>query len=123
MAYGADGERVSKKFGTSTYYYLGGEGEYLFNLTYTTGMLTSYIHPDVKREGTNIDILMKDNLNSTRVSSRYAAATATRQDYGPYGQPVSYAGATLPQIGQPQTKGYINEKYDPETGLQYNHFR
>jgi RHS repeat-associated protein len=123
MAYGADGERVSKNFSTSTYYYLGGECEYLFNLTYTTGMLTSYIHPDVKREGTNIDILMKDHLNSNRVSSRYAATTATRQDYGPYGQPVSYAGATLPQIGQPQTKGYINEKFDPETGLQYNHFR
>jgi RHS repeat-associated protein len=122
MAYGADGERVSKNFGTATHYYLGGEGEYLFNLTYTTGMLTSYIHPDVKREGTNIDILMKDHLNSNRVSSRFAG-TVTRQDYGPYGQPVSYAGATLPQIGQPQTKGYINEKFDPETGLQYNHFR
>jgi RHS repeat-associated protein len=122
MVYGADGERVSKKFGTATHYYLGGAGEYLFNLTYTTGMLTSYIHPDVKREGTNIDILMKDHLNSNRVTIRYSLLT-TRQDYGPYGQPVSYAGATLPQIGQPQTKGYINEKFDPETGLQYNHFR
>jgi RHS repeat-associated protein len=122
---GFDGERASKNFGLNTHYYLGGEAELLFrtNIAGDQGMLTSYIHPDVKREGTNIDILMKDHLSSTRVSSRYAATTATRQDYGPYGQPVSYAGATLPQIGQPQTKGYINEKYDPETGLQYNHFR
>jgi RHS repeat-associated protein len=122
MAYGADEERVSKNFGTSTYYYLGGECEYLLNLTYTTGMLTSYIHPDVKREGAFVDILMKDHLNSNRVSSRFAG-TVTRQDYGPYGKPLATAGASFPQIGQPQTKGYINEKYDPETGLQYNHFR
>jgi RHS repeat-associated protein len=65
---------------------------------------------------------MKDHLNSTRVSSRFAG-TVTRQDYGPYGKPLATAGSTLPQIGQPQTKGYINEKFDPETGLQYNHFR
>jgi RHS repeat-associated protein len=115
---------VSKKFGTATHYYLGGEGEYLFrsNIAGDQGVLTSYIHPDVKREGAFVDILMKDHLNSNRVSSRFAG-TVTRQDYGPYGKPLATAGASFPQIGQPQTKGYINEKYDPETGLQYNHFR
>jgi hypothetical protein len=61
MVYGAcgcmenrlDGERVSKKFGTATHYYLGGEGELLFrtNIAGDQGVLTSYIHPDVKREG------------------------------------------------------------------------
>jgi RHS repeat-associated protein len=115
---------VSKKLGTATHYYLGGEGEYLFrsNIAGDQGVLTSYIHPDVKREGAFVDILMKDHLNSNRVSSRFAG-TVTRQDYGPYGKPLATAGASFPQIGQPQTKGYINEKYDPETGLQYNHFR
>jgi RHS repeat-associated protein len=128
MAYGADGERVMKRFGTlannSTHYYLGGEGELLFrtNIAGDQGVLTSYIHPDVKREGANVDFLLKDHLASNRMALRFGGAV-TRMDYGPYGQPVSYAGATLPQIGQPQTKGYINEKFDPETGLQYLHAR
>jgi RHS repeat-associated protein len=121
---GFDGERVSKNFGLNTHYYLGGEGELLFrtNIAGDTGVLTSYIHPDVKREGANVDFLLKDHLASNRMALRFGGAV-TRMDYGPYGQPVSYAAATLPQIGQPQTKGYINEKFDPETGLQYNHFR
>jgi RHS repeat-associated protein len=44
-------------------------------------------------------------------------------DYGPYGRPLSSNGATLPATGQPQTKAYINERFDPETGLQYLHGR
>jgi RHS repeat-associated protein len=136
MAYGArgfkenllDGERVMKRFGTldnnSTHYYLGGEAELLFrtNIAGDQGVLTSYIHPDVKREGANVDFLLKDHLASNRMALRFGGAV-TRMDYGPYGQPLASAGATLPQIGQPQAKGYINEKYDPETGLQYLHAR
>jgi RHS repeat-associated protein len=128
MAYGADGERVMKRFGTlannSTHYYLGGEGELLFrtNIAGDQGVLTSYIHPDVKREGANVDFLMKDHLASNRMALRFGGAV-TRMDYGPYGQPLASAGSTIPQIGQPQTKGYINEKFDPETGLQYLHAR
>jgi RHS repeat-associated protein len=128
MAYGADGERVMKRFGTlannSTHYYLGGEAELLFrtNIAGDQGVLTSYIHPDVKREGANVDFLMKDHLASNRMALRFGGAV-TRMDYGPYGQPLASAGSTIPQIGQPQAKGYINEKYDPETGLQYLHAR
>ena len=47
----------------------------------------------------------------------------TRMDYSPYGAPLGSNGATLPAIGQPQTKGYINQRYDAETGLQYLHGR
>ena len=35
-------------------------------------------------------------------------------DYGPYGKPL-----TNPING----KGYINQRFDPETGLQYLHAR
>ena len=122
MAYGTDGERASKSFNGAKYFYLGSEAEVLVNTSYTTGLLTSYLHPDVKREGTATDFLIKDNLASNRISARMGGAT-TKMDYGPYGMPLSSNGATLPQIGQPQTKAYISERFDPETGLQYLHAR
>ncbi len=122
MTYGTDGERAAKRFNGSSYFYLGGEGEVLVNSSYTTGLLTSYIHPDVKREGLATDFMLKDNLASNRVVTRMGGAT-TKMDYGPYGMPLSSNGATLPQAGQPQTRAYINERFDPETGLQYLHAR
>jgi RHS repeat-associated protein len=123
MAYGPDGERASKRFGTSTYYYVGGESELLVNPTYTTGLLTSYLHPDVKREGLATDFLIKDHLASNRLSMRMGNAATTRMDYTAYGQPHAYAGGQVPTPGQPQTKAYINQRYDSEDGLNYFHAR
>jgi RHS repeat-associated protein len=123
MAYGPDGERASKRFGTSTYYYLGTEAELLVNPTYTTGLLTSYLHPDVKREGLATDFLIKDHLASNRLSMRMGNSTPTRMDNTAYGQPHAYAGGTVPAPGQPQTKAYIGERYDSEDGLMYLHAR
>jgi RHS repeat-associated protein len=123
FAYGPDGERSSKSFGTSTYTYLGSDAELLVNGTYPSGLLSSYITQDVKREGANTDFLFKDHLASNRVSMRMGSPSITRLDYGPYGQPLASNGTTLPAIGQPQTKGYIDQRYDPETGLQYDHAR
>jgi RHS repeat-associated protein len=125
MAYGPDGERSSKSFNGSNYYYFGGESELLVNAAYQSGLLTSYIHPDVKREGTATDFMIKDHLASNRLTMRMGSPTPTRLDYGPFGMPqaAAGAGATLPAIGQPQTRGYINQRFDPETGLQYLHAR
>jgi RHS repeat-associated protein len=123
MSYGPDGERASKSFNGSKYLYMGNEAELLVNSSYTAGLLTSYLHPDVKREGLATDFLLKDNLASNRVVTRMGGATPTKLDYGPYGQPLSSNGATPPTSGFAQTKGYIGERYDPETGLQYLHAR
>jgi RHS repeat-associated protein len=131
MAYGPDGERAYKNFGGingSHYYYMGGEAELLVNNIYATGLLTSYIHPDVKREGplvysasgTTVDILLKDHLASNRLSIRFGTGDITRLDYGPYGMPLATAALTK---STPQTKGYIGERFDPETNLQYLHAR
>ena len=83
MAYGPDGERASKSFNGSRYFYMGGEGEVLVNSSYTTGLLTSYLHPDVKREGLATDFMLKDHLASNRISMRMGGAT-TKMDYGAY---------------------------------------
>jgi hypothetical protein len=110
MAYGADGERVSKTYGGNSTYYLGNEAEVLFNSAYTSGQLSSYLHPDVKREGVMTDFMVKDHLASNRVMTRMGVTRSTRSDYGPYGQPLSSNGATTPNASLPQTKGYINER-------------
>jgi RHS repeat-associated protein len=123
MAYGPDGERSSKSFNGSTYTYFGGEAELLVNAAYQSGLLTTYIHPDVKREGTATDFMIKDHLASNRLTIRMGSPTPTRLDYGPFGMPLSTNGSSTPQIGQPQTKGYINQRFDPETGLEYLHAR
>jgi len=78
---------------------------------------------DVKREGSATDFMVKDNLASNRLSLRMGNTSPTRFDYSPYGMPLASNGATMPAIGQPQTRGYINQRFDPETGLQYLHAR
>jgi RHS repeat-associated protein len=107
FAYGADGERTSKLWSGITTRYLGQDGDI------RDGVLTSYLHPDVKREGLATDFLVKDHLNSNRLSLRFGGTT-TALAYGPYGQPKT------PNLA---IKAYINERFDPETGLQYLHAR
>ena len=123
FTYGPDGERAGKVYGSNAYFYMGGEAELLVNAANPTGLLTSYLHPDVKREGAATDFLVADNLASNRLSIRYSPFAIRQFDYSPYGAPLGSNGATLPAIGQPQTKGYINQRYDAETGLQYLHAR
>jgi RHS repeat-associated protein len=113
FAYGADGERVSKTSGSATTWYLGNEAE-----IGPTGGFTSHIHPDIRRVGANsFDYLFKDHLSSNRLTLN--GTSVTRHDYGPYGQPLSSNGATIPITG----KSYINERFDAETGLMYLHAR
>jgi RHS repeat-associated protein len=109
MAYGPDGERVSKLQGSVTTHYFGGDAEF----SSATNLATSYLHPDVRREGAATDILIKDHLASNRVTLRFGGIT-TPQAYSPYGSPKN------PSLSG---RGYINERYDPETELQYLHAR
>jgi RHS repeat-associated protein len=123
MVYGPDGERVAKFYGgvnQDQYYYLGAEAELFVGNNNLAGTLTSYIHPDVKREGTFVDILLKDHLASNRMAIRFGTGAVTRLDYGPYGAPLAAAALSKSTA---QTKGYIGERYDPETGLEYLHAR
>jgi RHS repeat-associated protein len=110
MAYGPDTERTSKTYNNVTTYYLGGDTE----LSSATGLVTSYLHADVRREGQLTDFLVKDHLASNRVSIRFGQSP-THLAYGPYGQPKN------PQASG--GKSYINERFDPETGLMYLHAR
>jgi RHS repeat-associated protein len=107
---GADGERTRKSHLGADTYYFGNDAE----LAFQTGVLTSYLHPDIRRVGTATDYLIKDHLASNRRVIRHSPASTSRFDYGPYGKPI---GAAL------DGKAYIDERYDPETGLQNLHAR
>ena len=63
------------------------------------------------------DFLVQDNLGSIRREARFNGA-ATPRDFAAYGMPVTVSGLTAAN-----GRGYINERFDPETGLQYLHAR
>jgi RHS repeat-associated protein len=114
FAYGADGARVSKQFGAAKTVYLGAEAELLFDAANPTGQLSSTLHPDVKRVGMQTLYLVKDHLASNRLTIPQSAVALQAHAYGPYGQPRIENFATVPT-----GRGYINQQFDPETGLQY----
>jgi RHS repeat-associated protein len=118
FAYSPDGERVSKSYGGTTTYYLGGEADITFNSVTPSGLLSSQIHADIRREGTQTLYLIKDHLASNRLTIPQSAAALQSHAYGPYGNPRNTNAATVPA-----GRGYINERHDAETGLQYLHAR
>ena len=111
--YGPDGARTGKSFLNRQFFYLGADAEVVVDSANTAGLLTAYLHADVRREGRATDIMVKDHLASNRLVLRVGSGT-TRADYGPFGQPLTSNGSVALQ-----GKGYINERFDPETGLQY----
>jgi RHS repeat-associated protein len=124
MAYGPDGERLSKAYNGATTWYMGGDTDMLVNGSNLTGQITTWLHPDVKREGSITSWGLKDHLASNRVITFMPGGPATiKYDYGPYGQPLGSNDSTSPSVYPPQSKGYINQRYDAESGLMYLHAR
>jgi RHS repeat-associated protein len=112
-AYDPDGERASKSStapGTPQTIYLGNDAEWLN----TTGIFTAYLVPDAMREGSATRWLHKDHLSSNRLVTGQAGQVTSRTAYTAFGQPL-----TPPA----QSRAWINERYDSETGLQYLHAR
>ena len=123
--YGPDGERIRKRDAASSTisWYFNSDGEIRFDGANPSGVLTSYLHPDVKRVKPatglgNTDFLTRDHLSSVRHATRHGT-TQDVSDYGPYGTPTNTSGP----ITGTSARGYINEVFDPETGLQYLHAR
>ncbi len=123
--YGPDGERIRKRDAAASTisWYFNSDGDIRFDAANPSGVLTSYIHHDVKRVKPatglgNTDFLTRDHLSSVRHATRHGT-TQDVSDYGPYGMPTTTSG---PITGS-SARGYINEVFDPETGLQYLHAR
>jgi RHS repeat-associated protein len=90
----------------------------IFTPANPAGLLTSQLGHGVARAGAATDFKVKDYLGSIRVTTRYAPLTTHFSNYGPYGNPLTTNGSTILS-----GKAYIDERFDPETGLQYLHAR
>jgi RHS repeat-associated protein len=124
MAYGPEGKRLSKAYNGATTWYMGGDSGMLVNDSNSTGLVTTWLHPDVQRQGRVTAWGLKDHLASNRVMSFMPGGqTTVKYDYGPYGQPLGSNSSKLPSPTDPQSKGYINQRYDAESGLIYLHAR
>jgi RHS repeat-associated protein len=111
FSYGPDGARISKNLGSSTTRYFAGE-ELLVDATNPSGLLSSYLAATIKRSGLVTSWTYQDHQGSNRVGTFMSGGAATTQnDYVAYGQPAT--GADI------NGKGYINQRYDTETNLQY----
>ena len=99
---------------------LGGDHELLVDPANPSGLWSTNIHGDVKRVGAFTSFQSHDGLGSIRVSFAPVGQAVANQshDYAPFGLPITALGLTVPQ-----GKGYIDERFDPETGLQYLHAR
>jgi RHS repeat-associated protein len=126
MGYGPDVERNLKLWNNNTSFFISNDADLLVNTANPTGLMSVALHPDVKREGGATDFVIKDHLNSNRLTLRHGGTTPSLHAYSPYGQPSTTYGNILAG-GSNATiaggKGYLNERYDPETGLQYLHAR
>ncbi len=115
--YGADSARVRKtqKLATGdrhTIYAGGGEAEIS-----ATGVWTKYVQDDVKRVGNGATAAKfyhhRDHLQGIRVITNATGAEVSRTTYRPYGDKGKTSGTHT------ESKGYIGERHDAETGLVY----
>ncbi|MGH6942297.1 RHS repeat-associated core domain-containing protein [Hypericibacter sp.] len=108
FVYGPDGARLKKINGATTTIYLGADIEIAGSTT------TKYLPGDARRAGLGTtDWVHRDNLSSFRVETGNTGAIAWRANYRPYGERlVSVSGVA-------ESKSYIGERLDDETGLLY----
>jgi RHS repeat-associated protein len=110
--YDAEHSRVLKVQGTNTTRYLGGEVEIT-----PTGAWTKYIHDDVKRVGNGASAAKffhhRDHLKTIRVITDGSGVAGNRTTFRPYGAKARVLGTHV------ETKGFIGERHDAETGFLY----
>jgi RHS repeat-associated protein len=110
--YDAEHSRVLKAQGTNTTRTLGGEVEIT-----PTGTWTKYIHDDVKRVGNGVTAAKffhhRDHLKTIRVITDGVGVAGNRTTFRPYGAKARVLGTHV------ETKGFIGERHDAETGFLY----
>jgi len=111
FVYGPDGARLKKIDGAATTLYLGDDVEI------AGGVTTKYLPGDAKRVGlATTTWLHRDHLRSVRAITNSSGGIVDRANYRPFGEQLGFAGGT-------ESKGYIGERLDDETGLMYLHAR
>lgn len=102
---------LEKVVGSITTLYLGAEIE-----RDPTGAYTYHLNPDVKRVGTALHYLHRDHLNSVRRVTDVVGAIYRASTYKPFGTQIE---EVLNPLTPPESKGFIGERFDAESGLTY----
>jgi RHS repeat-associated protein len=111
FVYGPDGSRLKKMSGGVTTLYLGDDWEV------TGGISTFYLPGDAVMTNGVVSWLHRDQLDSVRLSTNSAGAVVQRAHYKPYGERLETIASLM------TSKGFIGERNDIETGLNYFHAR
>nr|WP_295469996.1 RHS repeat-associated core domain-containing protein [Mesorhizobium sp.] len=109
-AYGPDGARAKKTHQFGATLYPSADVEIDDTLT-TSDAYTRYPHMDIKIVGYNVFFLHRDHLSSVRHVTNATGAVQETTAYAAYGERTNASFDTQ--------KGFIGERYDPETGLLY----
>lgn len=126
LTYGPDGRRLKKTSGAGaalrTMLYLGADLEVPLADGTTAGAPVAgtwrkHVHADARRVGTVNAWLHRDHLASVRVTTDTGGNYSKRQHYQAFGDLA--AAPTGPGANDKETKGYIGETRDDETGLIY----
>ena len=121
FAYDGFGSRVKKTTGASTSLYPFGD-----DYEITSGVVTKYIAVEglgviAKRVGYGPSAathwLHNDRLGSIQAVTDATGAVDYRRSYRPYGETLGEAGSPT------ESRGWIDQRNDPETGLTYLHAR
>jgi len=109
FVYGADGARLKKIAGSTTTLYLGADIEK------TGSQYTKYLPGDALRQGSSTYWLHRDHLSSVRLLTGTGPTPSVVESgqYRPYGERLGFAGPVT------ESRGYIGERHDDETGLMY----
>ena len=112
FGYGPDGARARKTTATTAVLYAGADVEIDdSDVSDVAGDYTRYPHPDLKIVGAAKFFLHRDHLASVRLVSTATGTIAEQSAYAAYGEQLNSGFQTR--------KGFIGERYDPETGLLY----
>lgn len=116
--YGPDGARVKKLSNGETTIWLGADYE-----IQPDGTIVKHVHADARFTTApggqpKLSILHRDHLASVKLITDETGAKAVRRNYRPFGDGEGLE-ETLSTATPQESKGFIGERYDPETGLQY----
>ncbi|MEM9633745.1 MAG: HNH/ENDO VII family nuclease [Pseudomonadota bacterium] len=111
FVYGPDGARLKKITGGQTTLYLGAEEEITPEGTHIKHSLA-----EVRKAGDKINWLHRDHLSSVKLMTDATGQTISENFFRPYGERSDVQiAAGVPR----ESKGWIGERDDPETGLSY----
>lgn len=109
--YGPDDKRLKKISGGRTTLYLGDNEEIL-----PEGTVIKHLDGSVRRVGRTTNWIHRDHMSSVRMLTNSSGTIAAISRYQPYGKRTDVQqSADTPR----ESKGWIGERDDPETGLTY----